>query len=689
MRILIALALAASAFGQAPASQAAPAAPTPAAQAAPAAPATSTTTAPATSTPEASTTAAQAPAAENPAPATEPWFTGSIDFGYRFRTGLNGSGPAYQSIVDLSPGLRLMGLDFSIVDPKHRLFDTLNVRANNWGGDPYNTAHVDARKQGDYDFRFDYSNILYYSAMPAYANPFAPGGVNQQWVNQYRKNLSLSLTLRPDKRIVPYVTFDRNAGSGTGISTYPQGGQDTFAVASSLIDHTSNYRGGLRIQLSKFHMTLEEGGTTYRNSDSAYNVNPTTGDATTQLFGQTLQLNNLTQAYGIQAHSYYTRALLTANPVSWFNVFAQFLYSQPKTTVTYQDALTGNFLLLNQLLFYSGQSDMATGAANKPHVSGNGGFEMRPFAHLRFTGTLSTDRFHDSAYSSLIQAFLTSGSSVNAATLISPLEMVNYNRAELLLFYDIGKRLTLHAGYRNEWGNTTVTASEQSQIGLYESGKLSRQVALAGANFHPFTKLSMNAEYEGASTAQAYFTTSLYNYTRIRARARYQARPSLAFQVNFAALENHDPILGSQEDYLSRDNSASVNWTPNGGKYVAVLAEYDRETISSAIDFLLPGFLAPDVSVYAANAHLATSAVQVNVPAVKGVAAKLTLGGSMAIVNGTEATRYYEPLVRLSIPAGKHVYWNTEWRYYGYSDQIYLFQGFQTHLFETGVKLTR
>ena len=629
-------------------------------------------------------------AAGNPAPAAaEPWITGSVDVGYRFRTSLNGSSPAYQSIVDLSPGLRLMGLDFTIVDPKHRLFDWLSVRGSNWGGDPYNTAHVEARKAGDYDFRFDYSNILYYSAMPSYANPFAPGGFNQQWFNQYRKNVGFNLTLRPGKTIVPYVIFDQNSGSGTGISNYAQGETDTFPVATTLADHTSNFRGGMRIEMRRLHMTLEEGGTRFRDNDSAYNVNPSLGDNTTTLIGQTLQLNNLAQAYSIRAHGYYTKGLLTASPLSWLDVHAQFLFSEPKTTINYQDAATGNFVLLNSLLFYNSQTDVATGSAIGPHISGNAGVEVRPFEHFRVTASVTTDRYHESAYSSLAAAFLTPTSSLNTTALLSPIQTVDFHRAEIMLFWDPWKRLTLRGGYRYEWGNATTLAGEQSQIGLYESGRLARQVALAGGNFHPSQKLSMNVDYEGASTGQAYFTTSLYNYTRVRARARYQVAPSLTLQANFAALENHDPIVGSQLDSLSRDNSMSLNWTPKGGKYIALLAEYDRSTMSSSIYYLIPQFFAPDVSRYAANAHIATSALQLNIPKVRGVAAKVTLGGSLAIVNGTEASRYYEPLARLSIPAGKHVYWNTEWRWYGYNDQMYLFQGFQTHLFQTGVKLFR
>ena len=52
-------------------------------------------------------------------------------------------------------------------------------------------------------------------------------------------------------------------------------------------------------------------------------------------------------------------------------------------------------------------------------------------------------------------------------------------------------------------------------------------------------------------------------------------------------------------------------------------------------------------------------------------------------------SRYYQPLARLSLPLGKHVYWNTEWKYYGFQEDFYLYEGFRTHVFMTGLKLVR
>jgi hypothetical protein len=266
---------------------------------------------------------------------------------------------------------------------------------------------------------------------------------------------------------------------------------------------------------------------------------------------------------------------------------------------------------------------------------------------------------------------------------------VNYSRTQTDLFWDLTKKLTLRGGYRYEWGNATVVNGAQSQIGLFESGKLNRQVGIAGINFRPIQRLALNAEYEGASTTHAYFTTSLYNYNRLRARARYQVAAALMVQANFTALDNRDPVPGSWYHFRSRDNSLAVNWTPNGGKRISVAAEYDRATMWSNINYLLPPFLTPSISSYRDNAHIASSMVDVNIPGFKGFAPKLTAGGSFTVTNGTRPSRFYTPLARLSVPAGKHVYWNTEWRYYGFNEQLFQYEGFRTHLLQTGLKLSR
>lgn len=623
-------------------------------------------------------------AAESPAPPTEQWFTGSIDLGYRWLIDQQGNSAEYQSVVNLGHGPRLLGLDFTIQDPKKRLFDRIEARASGWGGDPYSLAHIDVLKRGIYDFTADYRDIAYFDAEPSFANPFQPAGFNEQSFNQHRKDTDISLDLFPGHRLTPYLAYNQNSGSGNGIETWVQNSNDEFAVPSLFRDRTINYRGGIRYELNRFHLTVEHGETGFRDDDSAYSSVQTVGDNLTPLLGQNLYLNSLTQSYGIRGSGFYDKVLVTASPASWIDLYGQFLYSYPKITVNYTDVAQGNFADLSALLFYSTDFTMAAGEANAPHVTGNVGFEMRPLKRLRIIESLSTDRSHDAASPLVTEQLLATGFSQNILTALNYHQVVNYNQEQVDIIYDLTNTITLRGGARFVWGDATVLAGELSQTGNLVSGNLRRNIGLAGATFRPIQKLTVNLDYEGGTSDDIYFRTSLNNYSKARALAKYQITGSLSAQARFQVLDNQNPDPTIRYDFLSRDNAISLFWTPEGGKRITVMAEYDRSTLRSDISYL-DLFFSPNLSDYRDNAHTATSAVSLALPGYPK--AKLTFGGSLFISSGSRPSRYYEPLARLSVPIQKHIDWNTEWQWYGYGEQFYLFEGFRTHIFQTGVRI--
>ncbi|MEI9970773.1 MAG: hypothetical protein WDO73_01275 [Ignavibacteriota bacterium] len=680
MRILLALILtmvpALAQQADPPSKAADPAAQIPAQTAPKAADQTSTSAAPA------------APAATNPAPTPpgEQWFTGSLDLGYRWLIGNTGSFPEYRSLVNLSQGLVLNGLDFTIVDPKKRLFDRIDANADGWGGEPYEAAHLNARKQGVYDFLFDLRDMAFFDAVPSYANPFAPGGFNEQSFDTRRRTMSVGIDLRPGKRIVPYFVYDRNSGDGHGIDEWVQDSNNEFPVPILLRDSTNDYRGGVRFEFNRWHVTLEQGGTTYKDDDITDYTGTNTGDRTSSVFGQTLLLTSLHQAYGITGKSLYSKALVTAHPFSWLDVYGQFLYSDPKTTVNFNETAGGNFVNLSQLLFYSSQQTIGTGAANQPHTTGTVGFEIRPLKRLRIIQNWMTDRYHDAAFSMLTITPTTAlGGGI---TNLNPLQIVNYNQEQVDALYDVTSKLTVRGGYRYIWGDATTDATPfLNPAGTLEQGQLKRNIGLAGINFRLSEKLSFNADYEAGDSDDIYFRTSLNNYHKARARAKYRLLNSLMFQATATLLKNTNPAPSIQYDLLSRDNSLGLFWTPKGGKRITVTGQYDRGTMHSRIDYLTLPFYTQAVSDYRDNSHVVTALVDVAVPG--RVAAKLSMGGSMFLSNGSNTTRYYQPLARLSVPLGKHLAWNAEWKYYGYQESFYLYQGFRTHLFTTGMKFIR
>jgi hypothetical protein len=457
-----------------------------------------------------------------------------------------------------------------------------------------------------------------------------------------------------------------------------------------LRDSANNYRGGFRLEYNRWHVTLEEEGTTYKNDNQASANGANRGDRTTPVLGGTEVLNTLTQTYGVRGSSVYSKVLATASPFSWLDLNGQFLYSEPKTDARYFDIASGNFALLSALLLYGGQYNIGASTTSGNHTLANAGVEIRPFKRLKIVTSFSVNRYKETGVGALTEQIVLKGSTYPAlvAALNTPQDVTN-NRQQVEAVFDVTGKITLRGGYRYVWGDATVLAGSLDQSGTLASGALQRSVALAGATIRPWRKLSLNVDYEGASTAQDYFRTDLYNYRKVRARAKYQASAALWFQANFALLDNQNPTQGVQYDFRSRDNSLAVFWMPNGGKRISILAEYDRSTLYSNIDFLLLPFFTPTVSSYKENGHTATSTIDLVLPTVAGIVPRLSAGGSLFIAAGSRASRYYQPLGRLSVPFQKHVQWNTEWRWYGYGEQLYQYEGFRAHIFMTGLKLTR
>lgn len=632
----------------------------------------------------------------SPVPGGEPWVTGSVDFGYRWVTGPGGNFDAYRSIINLAQGPRLFGLNVNLQDPKKRLFDRLNIRGSGWGGDPYITAHVDATKTSIYDFRFDYRNIAYFNALPTFANPNAPGGFDEQAYAIRRRMTNLSLDLRPGTHVIPYLAFDRNAGYGNGIGTWLQDASDVFAVPTLLRDSTNNYRGGIRFEYNKFHATLEEGGTTFKDDDQASDNFVNGGNRSSLFFGQNLFLNSLQQAYGVRGDATYSHGMFTATPLSWISFSGQVMFSQPHIDINYTDLAGGNLVLTNALLFYGAESALGTGTAEEPHITGNAGFDMRPVKRLRLVESWMTDRYHDAAFGLFEQLFVPPalpGFVPTAGTLLSNSlsnqQVVNYNQNEIDAMFDLTSKLTLRGGYRYVWGDATVLAGQLSQTGIFVSGNLQRNVGIGGFTYRPVQKLSMTADFEGASSDKIYFRTSLNDYQKLRGQARYQATSTLSLQANFTYLNNENPAPGIDYEFESRNTALSFFWTPNSGKRVTVTGEYDRSSLASSIGYLSLPFYSSATSIYRLNAHTATSMVDLTLPGYGGMVPKLTVGGSLFVASGSRPTAFYEPLMRLSLPLRKNISWNTEWQYYGFGEAFYLYEGFRAHVIMTGLRISR
>jgi len=676
MKALLAVLIALPVFAQAPA-------PTAPATTAPTAPATTATTA----TTPATATTSDTP---SPVPSTEPVFTGWIDLGYRWGSGVGGSFDTYRSIINLGSGPKFLGADFTLADPKHRFFDTIQVRADSWGDEPASSLHVEAKKSGFYDFNADYRDFAYFNSLPSYADPLLSTGVvlDEQSFDTRRKIAALSLDIRPGHWWTPYFGWDHDSSSGAGATVFVTDGNN-YPVPNTLSDSTELYRAGVRFEKPRFHVTLEEGGTTFKSDQSLFQNPGSTnyGNFSAPILGQTLDLTSLLAAYGIGGSSTYTKALLTANPTPWIDIYGQFLFSQPSTHVNYQQTDAGSLYLQSQVLFYSSEQNLITAASQQPHTSGSVGAEIRPLKRMRIVESWLTDRLHDAGSSASIQTLLNPYAALPLSSLLATTLASNYNQEALDVFYDAASKLTLRAGYRYVWGDARYAFLPAAGLASSDQEQLRQNIGVGSATFRPNQKISLTGEVEGASSSGVYFRTSLYNYQKVRSQVHYQPLQSLSISADFTLLNNQNPLAGTNYDYTSHQESLSFYWSPRG-KIFDIQGTYSRSDLKSNISYLEPETDSPQLSTYRDNAHTATALFDLAWPHGKRFAPKLAAGGSFFISSGSQPTSYYQPTAKLWVPLSKHATWFSEWRYYGYGEVFNLYEGFRTHLVTTGLRFT-
>ncbi len=620
------------------------------------------------------------------ADAGEKSLSGTVDLGYRWVSDGAGSMDTYRSVVNLQDGFRVFGLDFMMKDPKRKLFDQVTVFADSWG-DPYNTVRVDAERDKTYRFTFGYRNIVYFNALPSFANPSLGDDVlfSQRSFDVERKLWNSELEFRPGSRIVPYVAFARDSGDGRGVTPFVSNGNE-FPVSTQYRDGTNDYRGGVRFEFKRWHLTVEQGGASFKDDQQVMTNDPNFGNRTGTILGRQTFIDNASQNYGMRGDSIYSRALFTANPVRWAGLTGQFLYSRPQVDVSFLEGAEG-LLYLGGVSFADITRAAGSGLAKRPHTSGSFTAEIRPTRRIRIHESIMTDRSH--VASSLLWNVSAIASGTENARLenFSDRLITNFNRQQVDAFFDVTQRLTLRGGHRYEWGDAIVRGATLNPA-TTEAGELKRHAGLFGANYRVTRKAVLNLDYEAADASSTYFRSSLHDYHRARIRARLHLRDDLQFNAGFHYLTNDNPAAGENHEFRDVRATGSLRWRPRGGQRFNVLGEYSFSALKSDIGILIPPFFQPALSSYRDNAHSGTGIVDINLPEIgSGRAPRLSAGGGFFKSSGSRPTKYWQPVGRLLLPVNPHVAGFFEWRYYGMTQTFYSFEGFRSHHLIFGLQL--
>ncbi len=621
---------------------------------------------------------------------TETVFGGHIDIGARWITRA-GDLNTYRSLVNLSQGTRLTNAELRLEPTDSRLLDSGLLTMTAWGGDPYNSARLDMVKRGIYRLNSTYSNIAMFNALPSFANIGVPGSplfFNQRTMDTRIRNYDNELTLFPGRRVMPYIGFSRNTNYGTGIT--PLVVEMNEYPLRNVIDWSLyEVRGGIRVELDRFHATIEQGGRRFSDDQFVYSTETLRGNRSTPYLGQILSLAQGSQLYRIRGEAEHTRALVTASPFQWLDLSGSFIRSRPKTYSELNQLIRGNVVDVNNpLLLLTGTTDYFFGNATMPHVSGSAAAEARLGSRIRIRESWETDRFHTTGLNTLrsLQFFTPTASSPLTLTGSERLE-VSRHRQQIEAVWDVGRQLSIRGGHRYEWGRSLMKASSYSAGAPYVRLEMERQGGVFGFVLRPVQRVTLTGDLEFIDGIKTYYRTGLYDHTRLRFQTRFQLPKNIFFNANYNRLTNENPNPDVRYWYEADAISGSLQWLPGGGKNVAIIAEYQRSKVWSDIDFLYPLGLFPVASNYRDYAHTGTMLIDLRLPLARNYRGRITAGGSFVTTSGVRPTDYYQPQGRLVLPVTPKMEFFSEYRYFGLSQTIHVFEGFRTHMYMGGVRL--
>ncbi len=442
-------------------------------------------------------------------------------------------------------------------------------------------------------------------------------------------------------------------------------------------------------------MTLEEGGTSYKNDQTLYDSLKNTGNVSTPVLGHTLSLSNCVMAsYGIRGSSAYKqRFVLPPTRFPGSICTGNSCLASRTPTFTMRSPPPDLCICKTRCCFTTRPAD-ADQRRGRSCRTPPEALARRFDLWVTLSGSLEswlTDRMHGEPRPEASNQVLEHHAChPDQATVLASSLVSNYNQQEIQLFFDVSRKPTLRGGYRYVWcdANSIIPGGLQT----VSQSDLHRQVALGGVVFRPSRKLTMSSDAEVATSTGAYFRTSLYNYQKVRAQGRYQVVNSLNLAVDFTLLNNQNPTPGINADAKANQESISLFWAPGAAKHWELQGSYGHSSMRSDIGYLLPQDLSPQTSIYTDNSHTATALFTMNLSGVKWAphtAAKITAGGSFVRSSGSRPTSYYQPQAKVAVPVAKNIQWVSEWRYYGYGEAFYLYEGFRTHLITTGLRFTR
>ena len=623
-----------------------------------------------------------------------------VELGYRWVSDVSGNQDVYRSMVNLGSGVKLLRSNFSLRSNygASALFDRLDVSANSWGGDPYNTVRVNFGLSDKYEFRADYRNLNYYNFLPQYANPLLlTRGVlfGQHSLNVTYRSSDFELRLFPNNKIRPFIGYSRSSGFGPGFTTREFTGNE-FLMSTNWRYNSDDYRGGVEFSLPKSTLIVEQGYRILRNDTGVDSgVNPGNNPNATFL-GNSVTVASVSEGYRDRTTLPYTKLVAKFAPFSNLKVTGRYIYSMADLDSTFGEVTSGSFVNLTERLVYGSGLDNFETHAKKPDHNGSFLVEFSPFSRLTLQDEFDTRNTHTSG-SALLSSILFSARSLAGPAGVGPTSdqtirniaaaYLSYNRTRNLAEaeFELWRGLSVRGGYRYTTADASVGDAEGDDPLEPDSSSYTQNSGIVGLTYRRARWLRLGFDYEKNKSTGNLTRTDLFNFDQFRFDWRIGSWHHLSTTGKIWGLRNsnNQPDIDLQSH--NRNYSFELNYDPTERFNFSV--DYSRSSIFSDISILLPQTLQLDRSLFDERTHGVGGSMGVGI--YRG--SRIDFGYRGIFNGGTAPLNFHQPFAELTVPLQHRLAFKTYWQYFGYNEKAPFtgtmidrdprgFQDFHTHL---------
>lgn len=612
-----------------------------------------------------------------------------IEFGYRMGSGVRGNEQMYRSQVNLYSGIRLLNSYVSLrATPGTGLFDRMDVSLNNWG-DPYNNMRFSMGRMDLYDFRASYRNLTYYNYVSTLDNPLLGQGnlLPQHMLDVNYRMSNFDLRLFPNHRIVPFVGYSRSSAVGPGLTTYGTPGNE-FVLNTNWLTSTDEFRGGVQFNFSKLNLTLEQGYRYSKNDTGASSIAGTTGNegSNAAILGNPIFLNSLNRGTHSRTKLPVTKVLAKFTPFQNLRMVGRYIYSMGDLTTESGQIATGGFVTFDPLVFAT-VADGMSGRAKQPNHNGSFLVEYSPTSRVTLSDNVDTVDYHITGAGVLSSLYLDASSLLGPG---GPKKTVTYSDAVNNLFaynevrnlaemeVDVFAGIVARAGHRYSSLEITSTDPDGST-----TNNLIRNGAFVGVGYHPAKWLRFGVDYEKTKTNMPMTRNDLFKYDQVNIDWRVGAWKGLSFNGKVGIKRNSNDAADIGLKAHDESYSGTITFEPN--ERLSMSADFSRTNLFSDLLIVLPQNLKTAREIF--DQRVGGIGGRMGFTLFKGI--KTEFGYRGMINKGSYPLEFHQPFASLLIPIGGGLAFKPSWQYFGYHQNQFGFENYQTHLVTFALVFTR